>query len=174
MQKYFISGGISSLSSAQIWKKWSTAFLLVKITAVWCNISTFCLRNSFNGTGSTWMKGIKSTFRRYLSESFRYGEFASAGGSWVTRMLFTFRVLSLTISLISTRGEFNLIESNSILSWSKPVRGLFQWHKCTKIYETTSSSCAALLLEKQRLSIFQESKLLPTWILNIFPYSDLG
>ena len=55
-----MSDGISTLLSAANLKKWSTAFLLVKITAVWLRIFIFCFLNSLISTGSIWMNWRKS------------------------------------------------------------------------------------------------------------------
>jgi hypothetical protein len=59
------------------------------------------------------MKGRKSILIEYFSAILKYGEVGSVGASWVTRMLFTFRILSSkTASVISAQIGVSVSEEN--------------------------------------------------------------
>ena len=95
MQKYFIESGTGILNSSQILKKWSTAFLLVKITALWSKIFIFVFLNSLESIPSTWINGRKSILTFMLDARSKYGDLSASGLGWETNILLTFKRLQL-------------------------------------------------------------------------------
>ena len=124
MQKYFmLSGTVNLISSANL-KKWSTAFLLVKITAV-CP-TKFALVETLNSWApipSTWINGLKSILSLYLSPKSKYGDLSVSGLGCDTKIDFTFKL---------TKFEMvNFCSKQSGLS-SKLQMARFRACKCTK------------------------------------------
>src|SRR5690606_582591 len=117
-----MSAGTSYRISSHTRKKVSTAFLLVKMTAVKSAKLIFSLRTSLAGTPSTWMNPLKSNFKLYFSANAKYGDLSFSGLGKVTKILFTF------LALASSTCIFNFLVAQCSNQYQNR-----RYFKCAKI-----------------------------------------
>ena len=89
-----MSSGMLTRNSLQSVKKWSIEWRERNTIAVWSRIDTFCWRNSFGVTPSTFIKEQKSICTLCFSARSKYGDFPVVGFGCETRILLTFNVLN--------------------------------------------------------------------------------